>query len=197
MLCAEGSHLGGQFAHLRLQHIVTCGTQHKSVGEIVYVFGGAAKMNEFTEARRLRACANFFTDKILNGLHVMIGRRFNRLNALCVISREAVHDIIEDVFHDRRKRRQFRNGWLISHPLQPSNFDQDPVADQAVFTQDVAESADFACVTTVSGGKGSQFGTFHPGFALDLGAESANHTPKVDNVSDGEPVPVGRELRNQ
>ena len=93
--------------------------------------------------------AQFFTDEVLDGFNIVIGGRFDLFNALGVVEREIVDDVIEHVLHDRCQRREFSNVGFIGKALQPAYLDQYAEANQTVFAEDIAKIMDLVGVTAV------------------------------------------------
>jgi hypothetical protein len=107
----------------------------------------------------------------------VIGGRLDLLDSFRVVGIEIIDDLVEHVFHHRGEWWQFGNAGFVGKPLQPTYFDENPVTEQSEFTENIAEGTDLVCVAAVGRGQGFQADLFHPLVVLDLGAQSANHTP--------------------
>ena len=118
-------------------------------------------MQEVLEGLRLGPITQLFADEVLDRFDVVVGRRLDSLNPFCIIERELVDDVVEDVLHDRRERPQLPDIAVVGETLQPAHLDQHTVANQAVLGKDVAKAVDLVGVTAVGGREGSQCRDFH------------------------------------
>ena len=96
-------------------------------------------MQKILEGGRFGPISQSFTNEILDSFHIMVGRCLNFLDPLGVIDRKIVDNVVKDVLHHRGQRRQFWNRGIVGKALQPANFDEYPITDQAILTEDIAE----------------------------------------------------------
>jgi hypothetical protein len=111
------------FAHLRQHDIVSRRAQHQRIDDIIDVLGGAAEVQEVLDSLRFGPISNAFTEEVLYSFDVMIRRCLDILDTFGIVQRKVVDNVIEDVFHHSRQRRQFGHRRLISETLQPAHFD--------------------------------------------------------------------------
>ena len=74
-------------------------------------------MQEVFERLSFRAIAQLLADEILDGLDVVVGRGLDGFDALRIIEREVVNDVVEHVFHHRGQGPQFFDRGLIGQAL--------------------------------------------------------------------------------
>ena len=65
------------FGQFRQQNSLTRFLQHQSVGQVVDVFAGAGKVDEFAGSSHFRHAGEAFFKPILDGFDVVIGGRLN------------------------------------------------------------------------------------------------------------------------
>jgi hypothetical protein len=70
---------------------------------------------------------------------VVIRGRFYVLDPLGVVEREIVDNAVQHVLHGRGNRPDFLDTGLVGQALKPTDFDQDAEANEAVFTENIAE----------------------------------------------------------
>ena len=106
-------------------------------------------MQEILDPARLRTVPQPLADEILDRLDVVIGLRLDRLDAFGIVETEIVDDVIEDVFHDGRQRGQIVDLRFVGQPLEPADFDEHAVGEQAEFAEDVSEALDLVGIAPV------------------------------------------------
>ena len=136
-----------QVAHRRQQHTVASLAQHQCVGQIVDVFRRAAEVQEVTD--RIIKFDQPFTEKVLDRFDIVVRCRFDFLDASGILDREAVNEVIQALLDDGVERGQFGNTITVGEKLEPANFDENPITDEAVLTQTVAERVDLIGVAAI------------------------------------------------
>jgi len=149
MVARQVGDLEPQGPHLRHQGVSASRPQHQCVGKVVDVLGGACEVQEILERTGLRAVTELLADVVLDRLHVVVGLRLDRLDALGVVEGEVVDEVVEDVLHHRGQRLEFRQRRRVGEALQPANLDQHAEPDQAVLAQNVAEIVDLVGIASV------------------------------------------------
>ena len=95
-------------------------------------------MDEFEQGRRVATVAETLANKVFDRFDVVVGGRFDRLDALGIVSGEPVNQFIEHVLLYRSEWTDLGDFRLIRQELQPANLHENPEAYQSVFAADFA-----------------------------------------------------------
>ena len=93
-------------------------------------------MDELLVLGELRVLVELLLQEILHSLHIVIGRRLDRLDPLCVLQRELVENLIEEGLLLKDELDVFlalSSDLLLKEALEPFDLDEDSVFHQSVF----------------------------------------------------------------
>jgi len=107
--------------------------EHLGVGEIVYVFRGAAEVQELFKFSQTN-CFKLFLQEIFDRLYIMSSRLLNLDDPLCVSHREFLKHQFKGVFLILNQGKLMSLGWddfLIKKCLKPLKFHKNSVLHQS------------------------------------------------------------------
>ena len=113
-------------------------------------------MYELTHCLQLCITGNLFLEEILHRLDVMVGGALDILDPLGILLAELVDDIVQHVLRVLAQWRHLADTRVLCQRLQPAHLNNNPVAYQAVFTEDRAQGFRFGTVAAIDGGNGSK-----------------------------------------
>ena len=140
----------------RQQRLVACLAQHQCIGQVVDVLRRAGEMNEFTYRLQFRVAGDLFLEEILDRLDVVVGGALDILDPLGVLLTELVDDVVQHALRMRTQWRHLGDPVVLCQRLQPAHLDDNPVAYQAVLTENRAQRFRPGTVTTIDGGDGGK-----------------------------------------
>ena len=144
------------------QHGVARRFEHHAVRGVVDVFRGAGEMDELAGGHQFRHVLDLFLQPVLDRFHVVVGDRFNLLDALGVGFGEVGGDPLQQRAGCCRKRLDFGQSGRRQR-LQPCNFHFDTVMHETGFGQDGAQFVGLGGVAPVERGKCCQGRKRHGG----------------------------------
>ncbi len=89
---------------------------------------------------------------VLDGLDVVIGAPFDRLDPRGIVGRELSRDVLQQRADLRRKRGHFGDAGLVGERHEPRYFDAHPRAYQSILAEMLAQRRDLGRVTAVERG---------------------------------------------
>ena len=120
-------------------------------------------MDEFQRFGRFRNRGKLVAQPVFDGFHVVVGAALDGLDLLGIGFGEVCFELHEMRDSGGGERRQFLDAGFIAQRLEPFDFDQHAVADQAVFAEMAAQAFNFAVITPVEGGKCGECRKGHDG----------------------------------
>ncbi len=118
---------------VREKDVVSGFLEHQGVGEVVDIFGGTGKMQEFLVGMERGLGLEAFFEEVFDGFDIVVGGLFDVFDAKGVLWGEVEKDIIEEGFVLFGEWRKFGDLRMFGKMLKPTDLDQDAVADQSVF----------------------------------------------------------------
>jgi hypothetical protein len=109
-----------------------------------------------------RIAAEAFLDEVFDGLDVVVGRAFDRLDAPGILDGEVVRELAQHCDFRRVEGRQFDDSGLRRQRQQPFDFDPHAGLDQPVFREDRTQRIDLGGVASIDGRQGGQCVVGHP-----------------------------------
>src|SRR5690554_1295885 len=104
--------------HGRQQYLVTALFEHQAVGQVVNVFRGTGKVDEFGNLLQDRMAVGdgfeFFLDKIFHGFDVVVGRALNGFDSLGVRFAEVADNGVEKRLGGSVERRKDRKSTRLN-----------------------------------------------------------------------------------
>ncbi len=144
----------------RQQYRVARRLQHHAVRCVVDVFRCACEMNEFRRGDQFRHILDLFLQPVFDRLHIVIGDRFDRLDAFRIAFGEVGRQFVEQRRGESRERLDFGEA-CGRQRLQPRNFHFDAVMHESCFGQDRAQFVGLGSIAAVQRGKGGKCGKRH------------------------------------
>ena len=90
-ICVALRHLSEvslQLIKLRQDDILEGGPQHQGVGQVIDIFGSTREMQVFLQGCQVCILFKLFLEKVLYGLHIVVGRLLNLLDPIAVLDTE-------------------------------------------------------------------------------------------------------------
>ncbi len=160
--CADGV---GDLFHQRQQNGVAAFAQHQGVGQVVDVLGGAGEVDEFADRGQFRQLGGLLLEEVFHGLDVVVGGALDLFHTLGVFDGEVLRQLVEQGVGFGGEGRHFGDAFMGGQALQPADFDQNAITDQAVLTEDRAQRCSFAGIAAIDGGNGGERGKLHGSFS--------------------------------
>nr|GEU28146.1 hypothetical protein [Tanacetum cinerariifolium] len=148
---------GDHVAQRRQHHGVARGLEHHAVRRVVDVFRRAGKVDELGGGHQFRHVLHLFLEPVLHGLDVVVGDRFDFLDAGGVRFGKIAGDLVEQGGAFGRERLDFIEAGQRQR-LQPRDFHLDAVVHEAGLGQDGTQQIGFTGVTAVQRGQRRQRG---------------------------------------
>ena len=135
--------------------------EHQGVSKIVDVLGGAGEMHETGDAGYLAIVRQLFLEPILDRFDIVIGAGLDLLYRVAVDLLEVAHHRVQLFYRRRRQGRNAVERFGGAERLQPFDFDQNAVTDQAEFAEVIREPGNFVPVAAIERGQGGERGKWH------------------------------------
>ena len=146
----------------RWQHVVPARVaQHLGVGEIVDVLGGGGEMDELADRSDLVRVLDLVPQIVFNGLDVVVGGLFYRLDLLALADIEIIDQLLQERVGKFGKRRDLGDLGLGGQRLQPADLHDQPVADQPVLAAEFAQPLGLVGVAAIDRRNRGQRGQLH------------------------------------
>ena len=105
------------------------------MGQVVDVFGGAGEVDEFADGFQLGLPCNFFLEVVLDRFHVMVGGALDGFDPQGICFAKVAEDAFQKGIGCRGKSGHFTDLRVCRQHLQPADFYQYAVVDQAIFAE--------------------------------------------------------------
>jgi hypothetical protein len=122
-------------------------------------------MDKLRRGNQFRLVLELFFQPVFDCLDVMIGDRFNFLDACGVPFSEVGSQVVERLAGTCRKRGDFGQPGLCQG-LEPGDFNLDPMMHKSRFRQDRAQLVGFRCIAAIERRQGGKRGKGHIGFEV-------------------------------
>ena len=124
----------------RQHHFVTRGFEHQSMTQVVDVFTGAGKVDEFAHCQNLRHTAETLFQPVFNRFHVVVGGRFNGFHHGGVGQREIGNHVVDFFDGDIAECGHFNDFFFGCQGFEPRQFHLYAEFHQAIFRENRAQS---------------------------------------------------------
>ena len=114
--------LGGDFAQFGQQHFIARLVQHQGVRQVVDVFAGAGKVDEFAHGMHFGVGGKALFEPVFNRFHVVVGGGFYGFDFGGVAQRKAVDYAVYFGKRGGGKRGDFADFRLGSKSFEPFQF---------------------------------------------------------------------------
>ena len=135
----------------RDQDRVAAALEHARVREVVDVLGGAREMDQLGGGGDLGARGEALAQPVLDRLHVVVGGRLDRLDALGIGERELRRRAAQLLHRGRRERLQRVERGLRGEREQPRDLDRHALAHERELAEMLLQGPSLAGVAPVEG----------------------------------------------
>ena len=135
--------------------------QHQGIGQVVDVLGGAGEVQKPGDRGKLGMRREPLPQEIFDRLDVVVGARLDGLDPLGVVLIEALDEVIEKRLRLRTERGDLGYLGPAREALEPADLDQDPMPDEAVFTEDGPQRLGLPGIAAVQGRDRGEGGEVH------------------------------------
>ena len=142
----------------RQQDAVAATPDHARVGEVVDVLGGAGEVDELGGGGDLGVAGEALAQPVLDRLHVVVGGRLDRLDALGVGEAEGGGGALELGARRGGEGLQRRESGLVGERQQPGDLDGDALAHQRELAEVILQGPSLGGVAPVEGREGGEGG---------------------------------------
>jgi hypothetical protein len=126
------------------------------VREVVDVLGGAGEVDELGGRGDLRVAGEALAQPVLDRLHVVVGRRLERLHALGIGEREPRGGLVEGIARGLREGGKGGECAFVGQRLQPLDLDAHPLADEGELAEVLLQRAGLRGIAPVERRKGGE-----------------------------------------